>query len=78
MSELKSTTDSYSASLYQDPNNNRQYIACLYKFDTKEIIDGYTAQELDDMIQFLVRVQSEVKFKNTCLQTIPLFSGTLE
>jgi len=78
MSELKSATGCYSSSLYQDPYNDRQYLACLHKFDVKEIANGYTADELEEMIEFLIRVQSEVRFKNTCLQTFPLFSGTLE
>ena len=78
MRELKSTTDSYSSSFHQDPFNDRQYLACLHKFDTKEIVDGYTVQELEDVIEFLIKVQTEIRYKNTCLQTFPLFSGTLE
>lgn len=76
--ELKSTTDCYSAALHQDPYNEKQYLACLNRFDTKELVDGYTVQELEDMIDFLIKVQTEVRFKNTCLQSASLFSGTIE
>jgi len=78
MSELKSATGCYSSSLYHDPYNDRQYLACLHKFDVTEIANGYTVDELEDMIEFLIRVKTEVQFKNTCLQTFPLFSGSIE
>jgi hypothetical protein len=56
----------------QDPHK-RQYLACLHKFNTEEIPDGYSVDEIEEMIEFLVRVQQELKFKNNCLMTPPLY-----
>jgi hypothetical protein len=76
--KIVSATEPYSASLYQDPYNNKQYVACLHDFDVKEIVDGYTLSDMDNMIEFLVRVQTELRFKNACLETLPLYSTHLE
>ena len=76
--KIVSATEPYYASLYQDPFNGKQYLACLNNFDVKEIVDGYTLSEIEDMIDFLSRVQMELRFKNACLATLPLYSTNIE
>jgi len=75
--QIRSDNSDYSCSLMQDPYK-MQYLACLHKFNTEEIPDGYSVDEIEEMIEFLVQVQQELKFKNNCLMTPPLYSGTLE
>ena len=74
---IRSTLSNYSCSLMQDPYK-QQYLACLHDFDIKEIPDGYTSEDIEEMIEFLIRVQQELKYKNNCLLTPTLYSGTIE
>jgi hypothetical protein len=68
----KMSNDNYSVELMQDPYNKR-YLACFSGFDSKEIPDGYTFEEIDDMIDFLYRVQTELKFKSNFANTPSLY-----
>lgn len=76
--QIKSSTNCYSASLHQDPYAPNRHIACLADFDSKEMVDGYSIKEIDDMIEFLLRVQTELKHQTDCLHCQTLFSGKLE
>lgn len=74
---IKSDTSNFSCSIVRDPYR-MQHLACLHNFDTSEIPDGYSLKDVDEMIEFLTRVQQKLRFKNTEMMTAPLFSDTVE
>lgn len=74
---LKSNVADCNCSLMQD-SYKRQYLACLSNFDTNEIADGYSIEEVEELIDFLTQVREELKFKNNMLLTPILYTGTIE
>lgn len=71
----------YHASLYRFNSSplhtvlNNQYVACLHHFDCPEMIDGYFAWELADMIEFLKEVHQALEMKNSSIDTPSLFEN---
>jgi hypothetical protein len=77
MSMMKSN-EGYSAEIKQDPFNGMKYLACLNGFNTDEIPNGYSFEELNEMIDFLYKVQSEIKFRNNCANTPSIYTHSME
>lgn len=75
---IRSNLSSCSCDLIVDPYERKQYLACLQNFDTKEISDGYTMEEVEELIEFLTKIKQELSFKNTTLTTLPLYTGVTE
>lgn len=75
--KITQTTDkllsngTYHASLHTVLEN--QYVACLHHIDSPEMIDGYFAWELADMIEFLKEVHQALEMKNSSIDTPSLF-----
>lgn len=74
---LKSNVLNCTCSFRKDPYKN-QYLACLNGFDTKEIADGYSLDDIQELIEFLKQISSELNFKNTTINTSPLYTGIIE
>lgn len=70
--------EGYAAQIMQDPYNGLQYLACLNGFNTDEVPNGYTFEEIEKMIHFLYEVQTELKFRNNCANTPSMYTHTIE
>lgn len=74
---MYSMIDSPEYEFHIDPYHKR-YLACINKVDSKEIVDGYTVEELGQLIDNLTMIRSRLQRENENLHTPFFYTGVVE